>query len=151
MTQLERRLYLIFPKVSPTAPPHEQLTYYRQVRGFSKEELGALIGVPMGEIVNYEKRSQEIYYEQAEKLAEALNIDVELLLDDHTRFVSPGFGQRIKEIRASLGFTQQKYAELLGVGRCLISIWEIELYRPSRKNYLKILESKAGSERSVQQ
>ena len=116
---------------------------------FSKEELGALIGVLMGEIVNYEKRFQEIYYEQAEKLAEALNIDVELLLDDYTRFVSPGFGQRIKEIRASLGFTQQKYAELLGVGRCLISIWEIELHRPSRKNYLKILESKAGSERSV--
>ena len=55
MTQLERRLYLIFPKVSPTAPPHEQLTYYRQIRGFSKEELGALIGVLMGEIVNYEK------------------------------------------------------------------------------------------------
>lgn len=79
-----------FLKVSPTAPPHEQLTYYRQIRGFSKEELGALIGVPMGEIVNYEKRSQEIYYEQAEKLAEALNIDVELLLDDYTRFVSPG-------------------------------------------------------------
>ena len=94
-----------FPKVSPTAPPHEQLAYYRQIRGFSKEELGAMIDVPMGEIVNYEKRSQEIYYEQAEKLAKALNIDVELLLDDYTRFVAPGFGQRIKEIRASLGLS----------------------------------------------
>ena len=32
------------------------------------------------------------------------------------------------------GFTQQKYAELLGVGRCLISIWEIELHNVAQEN-----------------
>lgn len=66
-------------------------------------------------------------------------------------FVAPGFGGRIKEIRAPLGISQQKYADLLGVGRCVVSVWEIEQHRPSRKNYLKIMESRASIGRSPRQ
>ena len=64
-------LHLVYdlPKVDEAAPPYEQLTYYRKLRGLSKDELAGMIGVSAGEIVNYEKQFQEIYDDQAEKLA----------------------------------------------------------------------------------
>lgn len=131
-----------FPKVEASAPPYQQLEYYRSSKGLSKAQLGEMIGVPATEIVNYEKQFQEIYYEQALKLSEALGIDVDLLLDDYTRFLMPGYGARIKEIRSSLGISQGKFAELMGVNRSTVSIWEIEYHRPSRENYIKIISYK---------
>lgn len=134
-------LHLVFdlPKVSKEAPPHQQLTYYRELRGLSKEELARRVGVPLFEIVDYEDQFLDIYDEQAEKLAEVLQIDKELLLDDYTRFVAPGYGKRIKAIRGDLGVSQKRMSELLGVNRSTVSIWEIELHRPSRKNYQCLL------------
>lgn len=63
------------PKVDKSAPPHEQLAYYRRLRWLSKDELAGMIGVSAGEIVNYEKQFQEIYDDQAQKLAQALDMD----------------------------------------------------------------------------
>lgn len=104
------------------------------------------MGLPACEIANYEKQFNTIYYDMAEKLAGVLNIDVELLLDDYTSFTRPGFGQRIKEIRAMYGISQAKFSEMLGVTRSTASIWEIELHRPSRKHYNKLMEYKKSQE-----
>ena len=128
-----------FPKVGASAPPYKQLEYYRSSKGLSKAQLGEMIGVPAAEIINYEKQFQEIYYEQALMLSEALDINVDLLLDDYTKFLMPGYGARIKEIRSALGVSQGKFAELIGVNRSTVSIWEIEYHRPSRENYIKML------------
>lgn len=135
-----------FPKVSADAPPYKQLEYYRSSRGLSKAQLGKMIGVPTAEIINYEKQFQEIYYEQAIKLSEALDIDIELLLDDYTKFLTPGYGARIKKMRASIGVSQEKFAKLMGVNRSTVSIWEIEYHRPSRENYIKMLSYTDGKE-----
>ena len=108
-----------------------------------------MIGVSAGEIVNYEKQFQEIYDEQAQKLAEVLGMDSALLLDDYTRFVSPGYGQRIKAIRGELGLSQKRFSEMLGVNRSTVSIWEIELHRPSRQNYDSIMAIKTNQEASA--
>lgn len=144
-------LHLVFdlPKADKTAPPCEQLTYYRKLRGLSKEALGKRIGVPTMEIANYEKQFQEIYDEQAEKLAGVLQMDKRLLLDEYTKFVSPGYGQRIKSIRAGLGLSQNRMAELLGVSRSTVSIWEIEMHRPSRQNYQNIRSIQGSQEGST--
>ena len=63
---------------------------------------------------------------------DALNIDVDLLLDDYTRFTSPGFGDKIKSIRQQMGLSQSRFATELGVTRTTVSVWEIEYHRPSR-------------------
>lgn len=81
-----------------------------------------MIGVSAGEIVNYEKQFQEIYDDQAQKLAQALDMDSDLLLDDYTKFVSLGYGQRIKALRNEMGLSQKKFSELLGVNRSTVSI-----------------------------
>ena len=144
-------LHLVYdlPKVDKTAPPHEQLAYYRKLRGLSKDELASMIGVSAGEIVNYEKQFQEIYDDQAQKLAQVLDMDSDLLLDDYTKFVSPGYGQRIKALRNKMGLSQKKFSELLGVNRSTVSIWEIELHRPSRQNYQNMFAIKTHQEASA--
>lgn len=64
--------------------------------------------------------------------AKALKIDIELLLDEYTRFTAPGFGAKIKAYRNSLGVSQTEFAKRLGVNRGTVAIWEIEYHRPSR-------------------
>ena len=144
-------LHLVYdlPKVDKSAPPHEQLTYYRKLRGLSKDELAGMIGVSAGEIVNYEKQFQEIYDDQAQKLEDVLGIESSLLLDDYTKFVAPGYGQRIKALRSELGLSQKKFSEMLGVNRSTVSIWEIELHRPSRQNYQIMIAIRTHEEAST--
>ena len=91
-----------------------------------------MTGVTVGVIKNYESKRSELYYENAQVFADALNIDVDLLLDDYTRFTSPGFGDKIKSIRHQMGLSQSMFAAELGVTRTTVSVWEIEYHRPSR-------------------
>ena len=121
--------------------PCEQLRFYRNYRGISREELAAQLSIPAGSITNFEKGFCEIQYEDAVQLSSLLKIDIELLLDEYTKFAAPGCGHRIREIRLRHGYSQSKFAELLGVNRSTVSIWEIEYHgiRPSRENYKKII------------
>ena len=80
-----------------------------------------MTGVTVGVIQNYESKRSELYYENAHVFADALNIDVDLLLDDYTRFTSPGFGDKIKSIRQQMGLSQSRFATELGVTRTSIS------------------------------
>ena len=108
-----------------------------------------MIGVSAGEIVNYEKQFQEIYDDQAQKLADVLGIESSLLLDDYTKFVTPGYGQRIKALRSEWGLSQRKFSEMLRENRSTVSIWEIELHRPSRQNYQNMIAIKTQKEASA--
>ena len=91
-----------------------------------------MTGIKVGVIQNYESKRSELYYENARLFADVLNIDVDLLLDDYTRFTSPGFGDKIKSIRHQMGLSQSRFATVIGVTRSTVSIWEIEYHRPSR-------------------
>ena len=121
------------------------LSYYREIRDMSREDLSAATGIPAGEIQNYECKKQELYYEQAKCFADVLNIDVSLLLDEYTMFTAPGYGKRIREIRAKTGLPQAGFAELIGSRRHTVSIWEIEYHRPSRKNYAALMAVAGGT------
>ena len=108
------------------------LQHYREIKGISRSDLGKMTGIKVGVIQNYESKRSELYYENARLFADVLNIDVDLLLDDYTRFTSPGFGDKIKSIRHQMGLSQSRFATVLGVTRSTVSIWEIEYHRPSR-------------------
>ena len=108
------------------------LQHYREIKRISRSDLGKMTGIKVGVIQNYESKRSELYYENARLFADVLNIDVDLLLDDYTRFTSPGFGDKIKSIRHQMGLSQSRFATVLGVTRSTVSIWEIEYHRPSR-------------------
>ena len=123
------------------------LQHYREAAGFTRAELGGLTGVSAGVVQNYESLRNDLYYESALMFAEALNINVDLLLDDYTRFTAPGFGDKIRTIRNRFGLSQAQLADQIGTKRSTIAIWEIELHRPSREMYQKLLPLWKGRDR----
>ncbi len=50
-------------------------------------------------------------------------------------------GQNIAVIRNRLQLTQKEFAELLGISKTSISLWENQKKYPSRKNIVKILST----------
>ncbi len=112
------------------------------LRGISAEQLGTLAGQSKGYVINLEKGFNPIFYEDAVVLGEILNMDPKYFLDEYTRFCRPGYGARIKKIRAAYGLSQGAFAGLLGVIRSTVSIWEIENqnHHPNRAIYEKLKE-----------
>ncbi len=74
-----------------------------------------------------------------------MNLDPEELLDEYTRFCKPGYGKKIKKIRAAYSVSQREFAEHVGVSRSTVSIWEAEIKdsHPNRDTYRKLMEMAA--------
>ena len=108
------------------------------------------MGITAWGIINLEKGLNPIYHETAVKLGEILQVDPTDFMDEYTLFCKPGYGLRIKKIRALYGLTQIQFAELAGTGftRNKVSIWEAEVYHhhPNRDAYqrLKALAAAKG-------
>lgn len=135
---------LAIPMISKpeNASPGAILQYYREKNGISKSELADILGMTEYGVVNLEKGFNPIHYKNAVLIGKALNIDHEELMDEYTRFCLPGFGKKIKAIRAAYGVSQKDFAPIVGVDRSTVSIWEAEIneHHPSREAYNIIKE-----------
>ena len=91
---------------------------------------------------NFEKGFNPIYYSDACKFGDILAVNPEVFLDDYTRFCMPGYGNKIKRIRAACGLSQRAFAEILGTTRCTEGLWEVEYqnHHPSREMYHKLIK-----------
>ncbi len=127
--------------IDHSAPPHEQLIYYRKFRGLLGKELAALIGVSHATIVNYENLKSPFDYNNAIKIAEVLQIDKGLLFDDFNRFIDYPYHQKLKEIRKELNMTQIEFAAFSGINRSTLSAWEQGTWIPTRENYILLAEA----------
>lgn len=106
----------------------------------SREELGEKTCFSAGAIQNFESGFNPIYYENAVKFAEILDIDTEELMTEYTRFCRKGYGKRIARIRNAYEVPQWKFGEMVGVDRTTTSIWEAEVtdIHPSEEAYEKL-------------
>ena len=127
--------------VERSAPPHEQLRYYRNFRGLLGKELAALIGVNHATIVNYENLKSPFDYNNAIKIAEVLQIEKELLFDDFNKFIDYPYHQKLKEVRTELHLTQVEFAAFSGINRSTLSAWEKGTWIPTRENYILLAEA----------
>ena len=130
------------PRISEHADPADKLRYYRESKGMSQQQLGEIFGKSSWYINNFEKRFNAIYYEDAVRFAEILDIEPEELLDEYTRFCKPGYGKRICSIRDAYELSQVKFAELVGTSRSTVSIWEAEInnHHPNQEKYERLKE-----------
>ena len=122
------------------ASPGEKLLYYRELRGYTREEFGKLVGLEPGGVQNFEAGINQIHYRHALKFADLLGVEPDVFLSDYTRFCAPGYGDRIRRIRCACGQTQQEFAETLGVTRTRVSVWEAEIdeFHPSFQSFEKL-------------
>jgi len=57
--------------------------------------------------------------------------------------ISPDYSKRIKQLRAKMGLTQTRLAELIGATPASISQWESGATRPSARSWRRILQAEA--------
>lgn len=75
-----------------------------------------------------------------QRLANALNIDINLLYDEHLKFISNDYSTRIKAYRKSENLTQQQLADILNISKKTLSCWERKTQYPSKQMYKRINE-----------
>lgn len=83
-------------------PLGEKIKFYRDKKGLTQEELGKEIGVKGATITRYEKNDRQPKLEQIAKIAKALDVSLEDLVDVRTRRVSTN--DTVDKLIASLGY-----------------------------------------------
>ena len=66
-------------------------------------------------VTMYENGKHPIPYNVAIKLADVLEIEVSLLYDDFSRFLSVPYTEALKSVRTALGLSQKAFAERIGI------------------------------------
>ena len=117
----------------------KNLRYYRIHKGYSTRELANLVGVVPATITLYENDKNPIKYKTAVLLADILEIDRQLLLDDYTTFIDYPCNVLLQEIRSKLSLNQSQMAQRINVAPNAYSAWERATRTPRRKEYEKIL------------
>ena len=117
-----------------------ELAAFAESKGLPQEQLGTMLGSSWY-INNFENWFNLIYYEDAVRFAEILEIAPEELLDGYTKLCKQGDSNRIKKIRAEYGVSQKAFAEFVGVSRSTVGIWEAKIKNsyPQRDAYRKLM------------
>ena len=115
------------------------LRYYRVHKGYSTRELAEMVGVVPATITLYENDKNPIKYKTAVLLADILEIDRKLLLDNYTAFIDYPCSVLLQQVREKLSLNQSQIAQEIGVAQSAYSAWERATRTPRRQEYEKIL------------
>ena len=115
------------------------LRYYRLHKRYSTRELAEKVGVVPATITLYENDKNPIKHKTAVLLAEVLEINRKLLLDDYGKFIDYPYNVRLQELRESLSLSQSQVAEKIGVSQTAYSAWERAEKTPRKQEYQKIV------------
>lgn len=98
-----------------------------------------MVSVVPATITLYENDKHPIKYKTAVSIAEVLEIDQTLLLDDYTTFVDYPYNKLLQELRQKLNLNQSKIAAMIGVAPNSYSAWENTSRTPRGQEYKNIL------------
>ncbi len=107
----------------------EKLSFFRQGRGLSIEELAEISELSAALIEKFEKGEAQPDYEQLEMLSAALNLTISCFVEKS--HYKTNIGARLKQLRESQGLTAVALAEKAGVSMGLISQIESNYTIPS--------------------
>lgn len=102
----------------------------RKEKSLTQMELAKILNIDQTTVSKWEVGKAIPDYDTLQRLADFYNVSVDYLLGrENKHFVSPTFEQntaltRLKELRESKNLTQAKLAEILGVGRTTITMYE---------------------------
>ena len=131
-------LKFCFEGVTTEQTPAAMLKHYRQRKGLTTRQLAESVGIVPATVLMYERGQFPIPYQTAVAMAEALEIDRNLLFDDFSRFINAPYNDRLHEVRKTYGLNQVTFAERAGISLSIYSKWEEGSRRPSRKMYQQL-------------
>ncbi len=94
--------------------PGDNLRYYRQRKSLTTRQLAEQIDVVPATILMYERNKHPIPFDVANSLADALDVNADLLYDDFAVFLVTPYSEALKDIRMSIGMSQRAFAEHIG-------------------------------------
>ncbi|WP_394925693.1 helix-turn-helix transcriptional regulator [uncultured Robinsoniella sp.] len=95
--------------------PGENLRYYRVRSNMTTGELATILEIAPATLLAYEQNRNPIPYDIAISAAKSLAIDVTLLFDAFTEFISTPHTVVLQRIRTELQMNQRQFAEYIGV------------------------------------
>ena len=121
--------------------PGDNLRYYRQRKSLTTRQLAEQIDVVPATILMYEQNKHPIPFDVANSLADALDVNADLLYDDFAVFLVTPYSEALKNIRMSIGMSQRAFAEHIGVIPSYYYKLESGHRRPSRKVYQRMVDT----------
>ena len=121
--------------------PSDNLRYYRQRKSLTTRQLAEQIDVVPATILMYEQNKHPIPFDVANGLADALDVNADLLYDDFAVFLATPYSKALKDIRRSIGMSQRAFAEHIGVIPSYYYKLELGHRRPSRKVYQRMVDT----------
>ena len=121
--------------------PGDNLRYYRQRKSLTTRQLAEQIDVVPATILMYEQNKHPIPFDVANSLADALDVNADLLYDDFAVFLVTPYSEALKDIRMSIGMSQRAFAEHIGVIPSYYYKLESGHRRPSRKVYQRMVDT----------
>lgn len=121
--------------------PGDNLRYYRQRKSLTTRQLAEQIDVVPATILMYERNKHPIPFDVANSLADALDVNADLLYDDFAVFLVTPYSEALKDIRMSIGMSQRAFAEHIGVIPSYYYKLESGHRRPSRKVYQRMVDT----------
>lgn len=118
----------------------ERLKFYRLKAKLTQDELAKASNMSVCTIKRFESNKRAPNASTCQRLANALNIDINLLYDEHLKFISNDYSTHIKAYRKSANLTQQQLADILNISKKTLSCWERKAQYPSKQMYKRINE-----------
>lgn len=117
-----------------------QIKYFRELKGITQEELGAVVGMSKFTIQRIEnKEIKLVNFELLDKLIDYLGIQDKIQYEDeYIRFIKRNPIAVIKDYRKRNNLTQYQLSKLLNVGDGTVKQWETGRHVISRNSYEKI-------------
>ena len=113
----------------------DRIKFYRYEKRLRQTELAKRVGIDVSTLKHYENTNRNYDLDKLSRIAEVLDVDVNVLYDDYHLFLSADYGAKIKALRNSLGLTQAIFAEKYNTTAKTVKGWEHERVRVSRKTW----------------
>ncbi|MHC1747415.1 MAG: helix-turn-helix domain-containing protein [Cellulosilyticaceae bacterium] len=131
------------PSIIEATDLGSKIKYHRLCQHLTQKDLATKCGVHVDTIKRYESHNKEVTPSDLviyNKIAAALQIDINALMNDYFKFISNNAGQYIKNFRLSLALTQKEFGKLINVNRKTILRWENGMCQVSYENYVMLLK-----------
>ena len=131
-------LKFCFEEIPKIQSPAAKLKYYRLRKGLTTRQLAEMVGIVPATVLMYEREQAPIPVQTAIAIADILDIDKNLLLDDFAQFMNYPYNDRLHEVRKKHGLNQCDFATKADISWSIYSKWEGGSRQPSRKMYQKL-------------
>lgn len=119
----------------------EKVRLLRNRKLLTQAKLAEIAGISLNSIQKYESGKNTPKIENLSKIATALEIDLDTLIEDTEYQKYFLTGNRIKSARVKKGWTQTELANKIDMSQAMVAFWEKNIRKPKEKTLKRIADA----------